>query len=377
MTLELFAPCTLGLEPVLAAELRALGARDPEEGRGGVTFRGDRRVAYAANLWSRTAIRIQELLFRRPVDGPDALYEAVGSVPWEEHLDLRQTLAVDASVRDSAITHAKFAAYRVKDAIVDRFRRRTGARPSVDTKRPDLPLKLVVKKDVASLYRNLSGPSLHKRGWRPIQVKSPLSEALAAGLLLLSEWDPTTPLVDPMCGSGTFVVEAACIAADRAPGLRRRFAFERWPDHDAALWGKLRRDAERRARSELPFTIEGADRHGGAIELARRGAREAGVASMVRFTTCDVRRFAPGNGAGTAVVNPPYGERLGKGDDLRDSWVGLGNFLHARMGGGVAWVLSGNPELPRLLGLRADRRIPVKNGPIDCRWLRYGIRERG
>jgi putative N6-adenine-specific DNA methylase len=289
-------------------------------------------------------------------------------------MDVGQTLAVDASVRDSEITHGKYAAQRVKDAIVDQFRDRTGARPSVDTRRPHLPLKLALIRNTASLYLNLSGASLHKRGWRPIQVKSPLNESTAAGLLVLSGWDPSTPLVDPMCGSGTFVIEAAAMAADRAPGLRRRFAFESWPDFDARLWRALVEEAEKRARDRLPFTIEGADRHGGALSLASRGAREAGVGGLVRFVQSDVRAYAPRNDARFAVVNPPYGERLGRGEDLRDSWDGLGNFLHRRMRGGEAWVLSGNRELPRRLGLRASRRIPVRNGPLDCRWLRYEVR---
>jgi putative N6-adenine-specific DNA methylase len=371
-----FAPCTLGLEEVLAGELRELGASDIRPGRGGVAFAGDVRLGYAANLWCRTAVRIQRRLLEGPAADPEELYRLVGRVDWAERMTVDQTLAFDASVRDSGITHSRFAAQRAKDAIVDQFRERTGRRPSVDTKDPDLPLKLLIRKDRATLDLNLSGPSLHKRGWRPIQVKSPLNEALAAGLLLLSGWDRRSPLVDPMCGSGTFLVEAALMATDRAPGLSRDFAFERWPDLEAKVWRGLLDEARERARDDLPFVLEGADRHGGALALARKGAKAAGVERLVRFTRGDARDFRPENDARFVVTNPPWGERLGEGEDLKESWRALGNFLHERMGGGEAWVLSGNPQLPRLLGLKADRRIPVKAGPVDCRWLRYPVRRR-
>jgi len=235
MRREYFAPCTLGLEEVLAAEVRTLGGGDVTIRRGAVSFTGERRLGYAANLWLRSAVRVQERVAEFPAKGRTELEAAVGAIEWERWLDTHGTLAVDASVRDSEITHSGFAALVVKDAIVDRFRRLTGERPSVDADAPDLPVKLVLHRDRASLDLNLSGESLHKRGWRPIQVKSPVNEAIAAGLLMLSGWDRKSPLVDPMCGLGTFVVEAACLAADRAPGMLRRFAFEKWLDFDEPL----------------------------------------------------------------------------------------------------------------------------------------------
>jgi 23S rRNA (guanine2445-N2)-methyltransferase len=374
MDLEYFAPCTLGIEPALVGELETLGATRIEASHGGVSFSGDRRLGYAVNLWSRTAIRVQQLIHRERAEDPDALYRVFKKIHWDEFMDVDQTLAIDASVRNSAITHSKYAALKAKDAIVDQFRERLGRRPNVDTKRPHLPLKLLVMQDVASIYLNLSGATLHKRGWRPIQVKSPLNEATAAGLLLLSGWDRASPLIDPMCGSGTFVVEAAWMATDRAPGLNRRFAFMNWPSFDRGLWKSLHDEAEQRVKPGLPFTIEGADHHAGALDLARRGARDAGVADITRFTQSDVRDLEPGNDALFAITNPPYGERLGEGDELKESWVRLGNFLHKRMRGGEAWILSGTPKLPRLLGLKTSRKIPFKNGPLDCRLLQYEIR---
>jgi putative N6-adenine-specific DNA methylase len=370
-----FAPCTLGVEEALAGELRGLGAAAIAARPGGVACEGDLRLGYAANLWLRSAIRVQEWVVEGSVAGPEDLYELVASVDWERLLKVDQTLAVDASVRDSAITHSGFAALKTKDAIVDRFRRRFGRRPNVDVERPDLPLKLVLHRGKATLYRILSGESLHKRGWRPIQVRSPLNEATAAGLLLLSGWDRASSLVDPMCGSGTFVVEAALLAADVAPGLRRRFAFEGWPDYEPSLFEPLRREARARAKERLPFLLEGADRHAGALALARRGAEAAGVAGLVRFTDADLRTFVPAEPPKAVFVNPPYGERLGEGEDLVTSWRDLGAFLHERCRGADAYVLSGNPALTRHLGLRVERKWVVRNGPLDCRLLHYPIRD--
>ena len=376
---DYFAPCTLGLEEALAQELRDLGASDVSAARGGARFRGDRRIGYAANLWLRSAVRVQEQVFEGEARGKEELYAAVRGIEWERWLDVTGTLAVDASVRDSAITHSGFAALTVKDAVCDRFRAREGRRPSVDVEHPSLPIKLVLNRDRATLYLNLSGESLHKRGWRPIQVKSPLNEAIAAGLLLLSGWDRKSSLVDPMCGSGTFLVEAACLAADRAPGMLRRFAFEKFPDFDAKLWSDLQHDAAKRAQFSLPFAIEGADRHDGALSIAHRSVRAAQVEGLVKIERAEAKDYAPFASAGavaagpfTVVVNPPWGERLAE-EDVVQSWRDLGRFLHERCKGSTAFVLSGNAELPRLLGLRASRKWPVMNGPIECRWLRYDV----
>jgi putative N6-adenine-specific DNA methylase len=368
-----FAACSLGLEEVLAEELRALSAGDVEPRRGGAAFAGDLELGYRAALWLRSAVRVQELILEAPAPDRRAFHGAVTRVEWERYLRLDQTLAVDASVRDSRVTHSGIAALTVKDAIVDRFRGRTGARPSVDVEAPDLPLKLVIQRDRASLYRDFSGESLHKRGWRPIQVKSPLNEALAAGLLMLSGWDRSSPLVDPMCGSATFLIEAAHLASDRAPGLERRFAFQRWPDFDAVTWGRLLAEARARIRP-VTCALEGADRHEGALLLARRAAETAGVSAAIKLTIADAKEFAPASPPAVVVVNPPWGERLGEGEDLIDSWRALGNFLHQRCAGAAAFVLSGNAELTRHLGLRATRKWVVRNGPIECRWIRYDVR---
>ncbi len=376
MEREYFAACTLGLEDVLASEIKQLGASTIRSVRGGVHFNGDLALGYSANLWLRTAIRIQETLVRGNAGSRDELYELAADLDWARFMGLDQTLAVDASVRDAFSTDSRFAALIVKDAIVDQFRKRVGSRPSVDRKVPDLPIKLHLKGQEATLYRDLSGASMHKRGYRPIQVKSPLNESIAAGLLLLSDWDRQGPLLDPMCGSGTIAIEAAMLAGDRAPGLNRLFAFELWPDFDEGIWQDLRKDAERRAQAGTAAIppIEAADRHGGALSLARRAAETAGVGRHVHFTQSEVRRLEPAAQPDAVYVNPPWGDRLGEEDDLVASWRDLGSFLRTRCGGAKAFVLSGNPELTRHLGMRADRKWPVHNGPIDCRLLRYEVR---
>jgi len=364
-------PCTLGLESVLVDELAALGARDVDVRRGGVTCRGDRGLGYRACLWLRSAIRVQELLGEFPVFAEQELYDAVAAMPWEQWLSPDDTLAVDATVRDSVITHSGYAAVRVKDAICDRFRDIEGRRPSVDREQPNLPLRLRLHKGRASLARDLAGDSLHKRGYRPIQVKSPLNEATAAGLLLLAGYDGTGTFVDPMCGSGTLLVEAAWIAMDRAPGLDRRFAFTAWPDMDHRLWQQIVSEALERVRHDPPARFIGLDRHEGSLALARRALEAAEVGHLVTLERGDAARWTPPRPPDWVAVNPPWGERLDEG--VEESWDALAAFLR-RCPGTRAHVLCGTPELSARLKLKADRRWSVQNGPIDCRWLRYAVR---
>ena len=375
MSTSYFAACTRGLEPALEGELRALDARRVEVRAGGVAFEGDVALGYRANLWLRSAIRVQEQLTRAHVETADELYDAVNALPWERWISPDQTLAVFASTRDTPeLKHSGFVALRIKDGIVDRIRDKCGRRPNVDPKTPDIPVKAVLHAGRLLLYRDLSGTSLHKRGWRPIQVRSPLNEATAAGLLLMTDWDRRAPLADPMCGSGTFLVEAAWMAMDRAPGLTRAFAFEQWLDHDAAIWAGLQEEARDRLDPKPDLFLEGADHHEGALSLAALGAEAAGVDHLVRFDQSDARDFKPQVTPEVVVTNPPYGKRLGRDEALVDSWKSLGNFLHRHCGGSTAWILCGAPEMTRFLGLKTSRRIPVMNGSIECRWLRYEIR---
>ena len=371
-----YAACTLGLEDVLAEDLRRLGAGNVEKRKGACQFEAEPPVAYAACLWARAAIRLQEELVRGRVGDKDDLYHLAGTVDWSLSITARQTLAIDGSVKNSFANDTRYPVLVVKDAICDQFRSRTGIRPDVARERPHLPLKLVLQGDEAILYRELGGEPLHKRGYRLIQHKSPLNEATAAGLLQLTDWDRRAPLCDPMCGSATFLIEAAWLATDRAPGLGRSFAFEHWRDTDQAAWQQIYDDAEARAargQDRLPV-LRGNDRHPGALSIAEKAIDGAGLTGKIDLTRGDVRDFVPPPHLGVVVTNPPYGERLEQDvERLEESWRHLGNFLHERCGGAVAYVLSGDPDLPRFLGLRASQRFPVRNGPIDCRWLRYEV----
>jgi putative N6-adenine-specific DNA methylase len=390
-----FATCTLGLEEVIAAELRAIGAEGVSVTRGGAAFLGDLVLGWRANLELRSATRVQELIAEFRVADDRALYDGIRRLDWSKYMSVEQTLAVDATVRDSALRHSGFVALKVKDAIVDQFREQTKRRPSVDTDDPHLPLNVMLKKGIASVYRNFSGASLHKRGYREAQVKSPLNEATAAGLLLLSGWDWKSGIVDPMCGSATFLIEAAWIALGRAPGLFRKFAFERWPDFDRTAFQRLKESVRARERKDLTIRFQGADSHPGAIALGNRAIKAANVSKWVEITQRPLAEFEPTIDYGVIITNPPWGERLRDDEPeevetesapdgaapaaepidpaLITAWRDLGRFLHQKATGKTAFVLCGNPELPKLLGLKADRRHPVKTGPIDCRLLRYSI----
>ena len=324
-----FATCAHGLEAILADELKALSARDISRGRGGVSFAGDAALLYRASLWLRTAVRVLEPLLEFDCHSPEELYEAVRSIDWTVFTTPEQTLAVDSNVRDSNITHSQYAARRVKDAICDQFREHGGTRPSVDVERPMLGLNLHLARNRAMLSRDASWDSLHKRGYRPIQTRAPINEALAAGLLLAGGWTGETPLADVMCGGGTFLIEGAWIAARRPPGLTRKwFGFFGWPDFDRGLWTAIRDDARDQVRKDLPISIQGTDARADAVAFADGNARSAGVANLISFRRQDLRESRPPAGEpGTVIVNPPYGERLGEERELVPLYRDLGRAM--------------------------------------------------
>jgi putative N6-adenine-specific DNA methylase len=369
-----FATCARGLEPVLARELAGLGADAIEPGRGGVTFSGDSALLYRANLWLRTAVRLLRPVLDADVRSTDELYEAVRTIDWSEFMTPDHTLAVDANVRDSAITHSQYAARRVKDAVCDQFRDKTGRRPSVDTERPMIGLNLHVSRDHAILSLDSSWDSLHKRGYRPIQTKAPLNEALAAGLLLQSGWDPATPLVDPLCGSGTFCIEGAWVALNRPPGLTRKwFGFQGWLEFDRGLWAAIRDDARQRVRKALPAAIRGSDVRKDAVEFARTNARAAGVGNLLQFERQDVADARPPEGpAGAVICNPPYGERIGDEKELVGLYRLLGEVFAVHWPGWRVFVFTGNDRLARHVRLPVVGSTPFYNGKIACRLWEFG-----
>jgi putative N6-adenine-specific DNA methylase len=368
-----FATCGRGIESVLADELRGLGAAGVEPGRGGVAFRGDQAMLYRANLWLRTAIRVLQPILEGDVASPDELYDAVRSLDWSRYMTPEHTLAVDCNVRDSKITHSKYAALRVKDAICDQFVERAGRRPSVDVEEPMVGLNLHIYRDHAVLSLESSGESLHKRGYRPILTRAPLNEALAAALVLRTGWDATVPFADPLCGSGTLAIEAAWLSLRRPPGLtRRRFGFQGWMDYDVRLWTGLRDEARRGVLKALPAPILGSDIRGDAVAFSIDNARAAGIGHLLRFTKSDVRDFHPPEGPpGVLLCNPPYGERIGEEKELFGLYRVLGEVFAERCSGWKAFVFTGNPRLARAIGLKPAEEIPLFNGKIPCRLLRF------
>ena len=370
-----FATCGRGIEPVLADELRALGAAEVTAGRGGVHFRGDLATLYLANLWLRTAIRVLRPILEVPVTTPDELYEVVRGIEWSRYLTPEHTIAVDCNVRDSRITHSKYAALKTKDAICDQFVARCGKRPSVNVVEPMVGLNLHIFRDQAVLSLDSSGESLHKRGYRPILTKAPLNEALAAALVLLTGWNGETPFVDPLCGSGTVCIEAAWMALKRPPGLtRRRFGFMGWMDFDIALWTELRDQARRQVRKQLPAPILGSDLRKDAVAFARSNARAAGIGHLLRFHVVDVKDFQPPPGRpGTILCNPPYGERLGEEKDLESLYRKLGE-VFGRCSGWKMFVFTGNARLARHIGHKPIQQVHLFNGKIPCRLLEYAAK---
>jgi len=364
-----FATCGRGLEPILAAELNHLSATAVTPGRGGVHFAGDATLLYRANLHLRTAVRVLLPVLEADVRSPDELYDAVRTIDWSQYLTPGHTLAVDANVRDSAITHSQYAARRVKDAVCDQFREKTGVRPSVDADRPMVGLNLHLARDHVVLSLDSSWDSLHKRGYRPALLKAPLNEALAAGLLLHTGFDGSEPLADPMCGAGTFCIEGAWLATHRPPGLTRKwFGFQGWPDFDAGLWAAVRDDARRKVTKQLDYPVGGGDVRKDAVASARENAKAAGVGHLVRFIVADVAAARPPAGEpGLVIVNPPYGERIGEEKELVSLYRTFGTTVRDHWPGWRACLFTSNDWLASQAPLKVKRKTPFFNGALACK----------
>jgi putative N6-adenine-specific DNA methylase len=370
-----FATVARGLEPIAAQELERLGASDVRPDFTGVHFVGDRSLLYRVNLWARTIFRV--LVTLREFHCPDAerLYQEVQKIPWEQYLQPHNTLAVNATGGNQKLNHTHFTALQVKNAIVDQQRRQFGQRSSVDTQNPDLLVNAHIHQNRCILSLDSSGSSLHKRGYRPAMGLAPLKETLAAALLDMAEWEPSLPFLDPLCGSGTLPLEASLKALNIAPGLfRRQFAFEKWSDFDEPLWQQLLKEAENSELSELKAPIIGCDRDLDILNQARINAEQCGLADKLTFTQKDLSVLslldAPAD-RGVIICNPPYGERIGDVQELGDLYKLLGDVFKQSFKGWTAFVLTGNKELAKRVGLKASRRIPVYNGSIPCTLLKY------
>lgn len=384
-TVKFFATAPKGLEPLMVEELQSLGASQVRQTRGGVEFSGTLEVAYRACLWSRLAGRILYPLLEHPVADTDQLYEVVKAFAWEDHFSAATTMAVDCNLLDSPITHSRYAALKVKDAVVDRFRDHCGVRPDVAIQQPDWRLNVLLQRETLVLSLDLSGDSLHRRGYRTEGGRAPLKENLAAALLLRSGWPQLSqqqaPLIDPMCGSGTLVIEAALMAGDCAPGmLRDYYGFLKWTQHDAVLWERLLAEAQQRREAGLAqlSRIVGYDSDARAIKNAWANAERAGVEPCVHFERRALENLGEDDdftGAGLMITNPPYGERLGEKEQLRGLYATLGQRLRENFAHWHVAVFTGTPELGQEMGMRALRKHAFYNGPLSCQLLHFVIEE--
>jgi len=367
-----FATTAKGVEEVLAAELVRLGASEVTAESGGVRFGGGMEAAYRANLWLRTASRVLMPLGEFACETPEELYDGVRALAWREYLTPEKTLAVDCNLRDSVLTHSGFVALKTKDAIVDQLRDHFGSRPNVDTKDPDLRVNVRLFRNRCTVSLDFSGAPLDRRGYRLDRHEAPLKENLAAALVELTGWDGSTPLVDPMCGTGTIVIEAAMKALRIPPGLsRREFGFQRWEGFDGELWNRIVDEARQGVLDGLPAPVQGSDISHSAINMAAQNASRAGVLERITLGRCQLAELEPPPGPGVLILNPPYGKRLGEEEALKPLYKEIGDTLKKRCKGYTAYLFTGNLELAKSVGLKATRRIVLYNGPIECRLLKY------
>jgi len=368
---DFFATSAPGIEPILQAEAKALKLPRVERQVGGIAFVGTIEDAWRANLWLRTSIRVLRRVARFHARTADQLYDDARDVEWERFLRPDGTLLVDARTRASNLDHSQFIEQVVKDAVVDRFRDATGERPSVDKDDPDLRINTHLYEDRVTLSVDTSGHSLHRRGWRRHQGRAPLAETTAAALVLASGWNRRAPLVDPFCGTGTILIEGGWIAGNVAPGLMRRFAFERWLDHRPEAYAAVQAAACAAARPTGKLRLIGSDRSPERIEEARENALAAGLEDRIELTVQDALDFEPRPGwNATLVTNPPYGQRVGEDEDLVALYRAFGQRLRDHWQGSSLTLLTGDPQLRKALGLRRPELSPLTNGGLECELVR-------
>lgn len=364
-----FAPCPKGLETVLAAELNTLGFNEVQAASAGCRFKGNWHDVWRANLHSRLATRILVQLSHAPVRSEDDLRALALDTHWERWLAADQTLRVDTSAIRSPMQSLQFCNLLVKDSICDRLRSKQGARPSIDTVRPDVRVHSFLGADHATLYLDTSGESLFKRGWRFDKTEAPIRENLAAGLLAISGWPTEQPLLDPFCGGGTILIESAWQALGIAPGINRPFGFERLRLHDQQAWQDMRRQATASIKDQLDFPLVGCDLSSQAIEAAKANARRAGLKpDTIQWHVADATKLEPPSAPGLIVTNPPYGDRLSIDEHLMPQWAAQLKRHYAQW---MVNVISADLDLPRALRLKPKRRVPLYNGALDCRLFMF------
>ncbi|MCB0351033.1 MAG: RNA methyltransferase [Bdellovibrionales bacterium] len=371
---EFIAVTSKGMADVLADELVGLGLKVLKKGPAGVTFDSNWEGCYRANLELRTATRIIKPVLDFPAYKPDELYNNIMKHDFTKYLGLNDTFMIDASVRDSSFHDQRFVAMKIKDAIADQFREKYGERPNVDNKEPDVMFMVRIVKNQVSVSVDTTGDNLSHRGYRSEQGEAPLREHLAAGLVKMTGWECDTALVDPMCGSGTILIEAALMLKNITPGsLRKKFAFQKFADFKSDVWDRLVTEALDREQAVPNVHLYGYDRDSKVVRMARRNAERAGVDDLITFEQSGVDMLARPVEKGMMILNPPYGERLGVTEELKDSYKDLAYGLKKEFKGWTCWILSGNEDLTKALKLKSSRRIPLFNGAIECRFLEYKI----
>lgn len=368
---ELIAKTFQGLENVLAKELTGLGANNVQTGRRMVSFTGDKELMYRANFALRTAIRILKPIKHFKADSADQVYDAVKAIDWTQYLDNDTSFAVDSVVFSKEFRHSKFVAYKVKDAIVDFFREKTGNRPNIRVSNPDLQLHIHVAENDCTLSLDSSGESLHRRGYRQEAVEAPLNEVLAAGMILMTGWDGECDLIDPMCGSGTIAIEAALIARNIAPGVfRKEYAFEKWADFDKELFDSIYNDDSH--EREFTHRIYGYDINRNAVDIAQKNVKAAGLTKEITVEQKDFHDFTKPEEKSIIITNPPYGERI-SAPDLLGLYKTIGERLKHQFQDNDAWILSYREECFDQIGLKPSLKIPLYNGSLECEFRRYQL----
>jgi len=361
-----------GLEEVLQEELKNLGATNTQLLKRAVSFEGDKALLYRTNYACHVALRILKPIASFKLLKQEDLYTNLKAIPWEDYLENANTLAVDAVNSTSVFTNSQYVALKTKDAVVDRFRERTGARPSIDLDHPDLRINIHIYKETCNVSLDSSGESLHKRGYRKITGLAPLNEVLAAGLIRLSGWDAITPFYDPMCGSGTLPIEAGMMAWHYPGGyFRPEFGFERWKDFDPELWRSIKEE-ENNKIIESPVQITGSDISARSIGIAGENLRYVKFDSRIKIKVAAFDETIPPGPTGLIICNPPYDERLHL-DNIIAFYQRIGDVLKQKYKGYEAWVISSDIEALKFIGLHPSKKIAVFNGPLECRFVRFKL----
>ena len=361
-----------GLEEVLSEELTTLGAHNIRQENRAVTFTGDRRLMYRANLELRTALKVLVPIHSFSARDEKTLYHYIRDIDWSKYLGIDNTLAIDSVVHSKFFTHSKYVALKAKDAIVDQFRKKTGQRPSVDLKDPTMRINLYISHDECIVSLDSSGDSLHRRGYRKSTEQAPLNEVLAAGMIQLTGWPRDSHFLDPMCGSGTILCEAAMYAFNISPGVyRESFGFHHWKNYDPQVWEEVVAEAKS-AEQDFSYNIIGSDISGKALDAARHNITTAGLDDKIRLSRTPFEERTPKVDGGIIVMNPPYGERMAI-EDIKSFYSDIGDQLKQYYPGFDAWILSGNREALKHVGLRPSQNITLYNGPIECRFQKFEI----